>query len=238
MDAVKEALARLPSEIFAPVQEFKMLKGEDDDDRMKFQGLGAVFGNLDANGDTIAKGAFKKTIKEFKRSGVWPAMLMQHGGFGLIADDLIPLGVWEEIDENDAGLPMTGILADTQRGIEAHKLMKMKPRPAISGLSIGFFPIDWREGKKPEDPRRTLKEVELIEVSLVTFPANGKARVHSVKSGLDVRSADRALRDAGFSRSEAKTILAAGFGELVAHRDVGNYGELAEIVKSNMEIFS
>jgi phage head maturation protease len=55
-----------------------------------------------------------------------------------------------------------------------------------------------------DEPRRTLEEVRLMEVSLVTFPANDKARVLGVKNEITIRTAERALREAGFSqRSQA-----------------------------------
>jgi hypothetical protein len=78
-------------------------------------------------------------------------------------------------------------------------------------------------GTKPDEPRRTLQEVELMEVSLVTFPANPKALIGSVKSGagLGPRDAEKALREAGFSSNEAKAILAKGFGAL-GHREGGD----------------
>jgi len=193
---------------------------DDGSEARSFTGYGAVFGNVDSYGDVIAKGAFKKTIADAKKSGSWPAMLMQHGGWGMSADDLTPVGIWTEMAEDDNGLLITGKLADTMRGNEAYGLLKMTPRPALNGLSIGYRARKFTLGTKPEEPRRTLQEVELVEVSLVTFPANPKARIGSVKSGdgLSVRDAERALREAGFSSNEAKAILAKGF-TAIDHRE-------------------
>jgi HK97 family phage prohead protease len=202
---------------------------------MTFTGYGAVFGNVDAYGDVIAKGAFAATLAEAKTSGLWPAMLSQHGGFGLGADDMTPVGVWTEMKEDDHGLYVEGKLAETPRGRELHTLMKMTPRPAINGMSIGYRAIEWSNRSKPEDPRRTLTKVQLVELSLVTFPANGKARVTGVKSesgDLDIRAIEEALRDAGCSRKEAKAILSGGFKSLRDAED-GN-DELAAIVRKNI----
>jgi HK97 family phage prohead protease len=148
---------------------------------MTFEGYGAVFGNVDSCGDVILKGAFTETLADARTSGHWPALLAQHGGFEAASN--MPLGVWQEMREDDHGLFVVGKFADTPRGLEAYTLMKMTPRPAISGLSIGYTPIEWENRSKPEDPRRKLKKVKLWEVSLVTFPANDKARVLAVKSG-------------------------------------------------------
>jgi HK97 family phage prohead protease len=192
------------------------------DNAMEFSGYGAVFGNVDSYGDVISPGAFADTLASAKRAGIYPSMLLQHGGgmFGGGAEDMTPIGVWTELAEDGHGLKVTGVLADTQRGRDAYTLLKMSPRPAINGLSIGYIPKEWAMGSKPKEPRRTLKKVDLIEVSLVTNPANPKARVSTVKSGLDIRTAERALRDVGFSQREAKAILADGFDSIADLRDV------------------
>jgi HK97 family phage prohead protease len=193
---------------------------DDGAEARTFTGYGAVFGNVDSYGDVIEKGAFKKTLAEANKTGSWPAMLMQHGGWGMSADDLTPVGIWTEFAEDDNGLLLTGKLAETPRGSEAYGLLKMTPRPALNGLSIGYRAKKFTVGTKLDEPRRTLHEVDLIEVSLVTFPANPKARIGSVKSsdGLSVRDAEKALREAGFSSNEAKAILAKGF-TAIDHRD-------------------
>src|SRR5690606_34136449 len=103
---------------------------------MTFAGYGAYFNNVDAYGDVIAPGAFTKTLKEARASGNWPAMLLQHGSF-LGGDDNMPVGVWTDMREDDKGLWVEGQLADTQRGRDTYALLKMSPRPAINGMSIG-----------------------------------------------------------------------------------------------------
>lgn len=188
---------------------------------MTFTGYGAVFGNIDSYGDVIQKGAFAKTLHDAHTSGVWPAMLEQHGGFGMSAQDMTPIGVWTDLEEDNVGLKVAGKLAPTARGQEMYALMKMEPRAAINGLSIGYIPVKWKMRSTPEEPRRTLEEVALREISPVTFPANGKARVSSVKAGeCTERDLERLLtRDAGFSRSEALIIINEGFKALSVTRD-------------------
>lgn len=178
---------------------------------MTFSGYGAVFGNVDYWGDLIIEGAFQNTIATAKSTGQWPAMLSQHGFTG---DGDMPVGIWTEMREDPIGLYVEGKLADTPRGKELYGLMKMDPRPAINGLSIGYIPVEWTSRSKPEEPRRTLKKINLMEISLATFPANLKARVTAVKSGLTIRDAEKALRDVGFSQSQAKNIIAEGFDVL------------------------
>lgn len=207
---------------------------------MRFKGYGAVFGNIDSYGDVIDEGAFSKTLKEARKSGNYPAMLLQHGGWGINAQDLTPIGVWDLLEEDKKGLLVEGLLAPIQRGIEVYTLMKMKPRPAITGLSIGYFPRKFTMGTKPDEPRRKLHEVDLVEISPVTFPANGKARVSSVKSATDFseREFEQLMQDAGLSRKEARIVMSQGFRHLKAMQDAGS-AELDDIVaaiKHNTEL--
>jgi len=176
------------------------LKATGDDGTI--EGYGSVFGVVDDYSDVIAKGAFDASLKEHKAAGTMPALLWQHE-----ADE--PIGIWEEMSEDAKGLRVKGRLAlDTTRGKEAHALLKMG---ALNGLSIGFMSREW--GYDRETEIRTLTAVDLWEVSLVTFPANGKSRVTSVKASdvteiKTIRQAEKALRDAGFSDDAAKAFLA------------------------------
>lgn len=200
---------------------------------MSFTGYGAVFGNVDSYGDVIEAGAFSKFLADVKSGNQpWPAMLSQHGGWQMSAEDITPIGVWTDFAEDGHGLKVTGQLADTPRGLEMYKLMKMSPRPAIDGMSIGYIAKEWEPRSKPEDPKRKLKRIDLIEVSIVTRPANGKARVESVKNDWTERDFERLLtRDAGLSRSEALVVINQGFKSLIAMRDAGS-AELAELYEA------
>lgn len=159
------------------------------------EGYGSVFGVKDSYDDVIAAGAFARSLGEHKSAGTMPAMLWQH-------DPSEPIGVWTDMTEDAKGLKIKGRLAlDTSRGKEAHALLKMG---ALNGLSIGFVSKQWAYDKDTDI--RTLTEVDLWEVSLVTFPANGKSRITNVKSCDDLnapKEAERILRDAGFSKADA-----------------------------------
>lgn len=200
---------------------------------MSFTGYGAVFGNVDSYGDVIEAGAFSRFLADVKAGNQpWPAMLSQHGGWQMSAEDMTPIGVWTDFAEDGHGLRVTGQLADTPRGREMYALMKMSPRPAIDGMSIGYIAKEWEPRSKPEDPKRKLKRIDLIEVSIVTRPANGKARVESVKNDWTERDFERLLtRDAGLSRSDALVVINQGFKSLIAMRDAGS-SELAELAQA------
>ena len=81
-------------------------------------------------------------------------MLMQHGGMGVGADDMTPIGVGTELAEDSVGLRVAGKLADTPRGREAYALLKMEPRPAITGLSIGYVTKLSERGTRAFSPAR------------------------------------------------------------------------------------
>ncbi|KQO53371.1 hypothetical protein ASF14_20405 [Sphingomonas sp. Leaf257] len=108
--------------------------------------------------------------------------------------------------EDGVGLKMTGELLDTTMGRDTYVALKAG---AITGLSIGFRPIKFTMGVKNDDPRRTLEEVDLVEVSVVGLPANAKARVQAVKSmgeNMRVRDLEQLLRDCGLSKNEAVAV--------------------------------
>jgi HK97 family phage prohead protease len=164
------------------------------------EGYGSVFGHKDAHDDIVMPGAFGASLAAHKAAGTLPAMLWQHRSNE-------PIGVWTDMAEDGKGLKVVGKLAlDTVRGKEAHALLKMK---AVSGLSIGFVSKQWIYDR--ESDTRNLTEIDLWEVSLVTFPSNSMARVDGVKANPDEfaapKDAERALRDAGFSKSDAKAIV-------------------------------
>jgi uncharacterized protein len=196
---------------------------------MEFSGYAAVFGNVDAYGDVIEPGAFTKFLNDVE-GGIqnWPKMLLQHGGIDLSGQGATPIGAWNHLSEDNTGLKVIGQLAPTQRGKEIYELMKMQPRPAIDGLSIGYIAREFANRIKPGDPTRRLKRIDLVEISPVTFPANDKARVHGVKSieEINERDFENVLCGLGFGKKAAKTIVSSGFKAL--QKDDGSY-DLAEL---------
>jgi len=177
------------------------------------EGYGSMFGVRDAYDDVIAAGAFADSLAAHRKAGTMPAMLWQHSSNE-------PIGIWTEMVEDAKGLKIKGQLAlATARGKEAHELLKMG---ALNGLSIGFVSKQWAYDRESEI--RTLTEIELWEVSLVTFPANQAARVTNVKAAdiaelKSIRQLERALRDAGLSEGSAKAFVAAAKRIALDERD-------------------
>jgi len=178
------------------------LKREPDQDGT-FEGYASVFGVVDQGMDVVARGAFMKTLGKRRVKMLW-----QH-------DMAQPIGVWDEIQEDERGLFVRGrLLKEVDKGREAMALLRAG---AIDSMSIGYRTI---EAMPEADGRvRKLTEVDLYEISLVTFPMLPDAKVTAVKSIKTIREFERALRDAGFSQTEAKAIAADGFKGLAAHRD-------------------
>lgn len=131
-----------------------------------FAGYASVFSVVDEQRDIMLPGAFVDSLT--RRGDV--KLLWQH-------DMAEPIGRIEELREDENGLYIKGRLSlDVARGKEAYSLLK---QGILSGLSIGYSPIRYRYD--PETGVRLLKQVDLWEVSLVTFPANTSARITVVK---------------------------------------------------------
>ena len=88
-----------------------------------FSGYGAVFDNIDDGGDMIVKGAFADTLAGWKIKGKMPKMLWHHG-LGMSSEDLLPIGYWTAMEEDDHGLKVEGqlIALDSDRGIGTRRV--------------------------------------------------------------------------------------------------------------------
>lgn len=198
--------------------EYKFMEGlkaldTESDGKMRFSGYLAYFDNVDSYGDVIEKGAFRNTLRELRRKGRTTPVLEQHGGgwFGPSTDNT-PIGYYESLKEDDNGLFAEGILFSTERGKSMHTLLKEAPAGAM-GQSIGYSVVKSRFPEKNETRKtgvmRYLEEVKLWEGSIVTFPANDKARVDDVKTAsLFWRQMEEHFRKNGFSKENAKKAVA------------------------------
>jgi HK97 family phage prohead protease len=148
-----------------------------------FSGYASLFGETDLNRDRVMPGAFAKSLARRGAAGV--RMLFQH-------DPATPIGVWTEVREDSRGLFVRGRLTtDVAKGREALALMRAG---AIDGLSIGFRTVRGKTDAKTGV--RSLVEIDLWEISVVTFPMLPTARVTMVKGmgtlvGVIRRVADR-----------------------------------------------
>lgn len=167
------------------------------------EGYASVFGVVDSYGEVVEPGAFVDSLVSSKRQGRTIKMLYQH-------DTHQPIGVWDDLAEDSKGLWVKGrlLIEQSPKAAEVHGLLKAG---ALDGLSIGYRTI--ASEPKPGKPGViSLKKLDLLENSIVTFAANERARVEVVKSILDagalptVREFEGLLREAGFSRAKAAAI--------------------------------
>jgi len=204
--------------------EFKHFRLHDvkaDDAARTIEGWASTFGNEDSDRDIIMPGAFTASLKERM-----PKMCWQHD------NTLIP-GIWDEAKESAQGLYVKGRILDTTLGNDTYKLVKAG---AIDSMSIGYsakkYEID------TETYVRTISEIELYEVSLVTFPANEQARITSVKSEtgdfMTERQFEKFLRDVGnLGQEEAKTVVSDGYKALLKRRDGGS-----QLLEDTLNLFN
>lgn len=131
---------------------------------VRFAGYAALFDRRDRGGDVVRPGAFARTLAA---GGGRVPLLWQH-------DPARPIGTLETVAEDGRGLRVIGrVSAATRAGQEAAALLR---EGAVSGLSFGY-----RVGAKRDGPRgRDLLDLDLVEVSLVTFPMQPAARVHAL----------------------------------------------------------
>lgn len=174
----------------------------------RFTGYGSIFDVVDQGGDLVTKSAFDKSLSSGRR----PQMLFQH-------DPAQVIGVWDEAKVDGKGLKVSGrLLTDLQRGKEAQILLK---EGAINGLSIGYRTRDFSVEKIEGKTVRVLKEVDLFEVSLVTFPMNAEATVTDVKNLGSATEVAQLLRKAGVPNQFATLVALHGYDEAMRRLNDG-----------------
>ncbi|KKB12373.1 primosome assembly protein PriA [Devosia geojensis] len=187
-----------------------------------FEGYGSIFGNVDSYGEVVEAGAFSKSLARHAKAKTSPLMLWQH-------NPDYPIGVWESLEEDSKGLFGRGrLLKGVQKADEAHIIMK---NGAIRGLSIGYRELR----AQPDGNNRTLLELDLMEISPVTFPANDKARITAVKSErmeefarrlrdgepMPVKEFEDILREAGVPKAMAVQIASVGYAKAIRSESEG-----------------
>jgi hypothetical protein len=164
-------------------------------DGHKIEGYASLFGACDQSGDVVSKGAYAASLKAMAADGRRVKMLWQH-------DPAHPIGVWDEVREDGRGLWVKGrLLPQVAKGREAARLIAAG---AIDGLSIGYRTL---RATKNDKGQRLLTELELWEVSLVTFPMLPSARVVA-KSDAMQSDAETILRDMAAAFRGARASLA------------------------------
>lgn len=206
----------------APIEGVKALS-----EAGEFEGYASIFGEMDQGRDVVLSGAFRGSL--IRRPADRIKMLWQHDREKII-------GKWLEVREDSRGLYVKGkLILGLEKAREAHELMQAG---ALDGLSIGYRTV-LDEYDRDTETRR-LKEVEIREISLVTFPMLESAMIALVKGDAlpSEREFEGWLRDAGFSRQQSKAIIASGYKSIRSERDAGgNGGGVIEALQQLAESF-
>lgn len=203
-----------------------------------FEGYGSIFGNIDSYGEIVVPGAFAKSLKAHAKDKTTPLLLWQHNAGE-------PIGVWENLVEDDKGLHGTGrLLKGIRRAEEAHILLKAG---ALRGLSIGYREVKTR----PDGKVLMLEELDLREISVVSFPANRQATVQAVKNErmeefarrlrdgdpMPIKEFEDILRDAGVPKSMATAIASHGYAKAIRSESEGEKANLMAGLRSAVDAF-
>lgn len=181
---------------------FTVVKAEETDAEGKktgrISGYGSIFNNVDSYGDIVAKGAFIKTLNDNPKI----KMLWQH-------DASMPIGNWNNLKEDNIGLAGDAVLPLDI--ISVNEKYQMAKAGLVDGLSIGY--MIRKNGYEMQDNGTTLlKDLDLREISLVTFPANPLALISNVKNfQFSAFSLEAELREKGFTKSQAMDAVIRAF---------------------------
>jgi HK97 family phage prohead protease len=183
----------------------KQFDNSDEVNYYTFSGLASTFGNIDEDNEIIMPGAFSKTIKEWRKSGRDVPMLWQH-------DRTNPIGIFKNLIETDIGLEVTGHfpVKRKDRFVE-DKVIPQLGIGSVRTMSIGFNVEKWFVNEARDNVE--LHEIKLVEVSLVTTPANPLAVITSLKAAnltkYKVRDLEKILTKDGaiFSHKIAKKVI-------------------------------
>lgn len=184
-----------------------------------FSGYGSVFGTVDSYNEVVAPGAFLESIAETKSKGRTLPVLWQHRSGE-------PIGDWniDTLKEDNHGLLGDGQLWLDDAPYAKVALRGMKSK-AITGLSIGYYV---RESTMDEKTRiRTLTKLDLVEISIVTTPANDDARIDAIKAQVahgqlpTLPDFEKLLREVGFSKTQSAVIANRGLAHLLRSESEG-----------------
>jgi hypothetical protein len=185
-----------------------------------FSGYGSVFGNVDSYNEVVAPGSFLESLAETKAKGRTLPVLWQHRSGE-------PIGAWDidSLKEDDHGLMGAGQLWLDAAPYAKIALAGMQSK-AITGLSIGYYV---RESSYDEKTGiRTLKKLDLVEISVVTTPANDDARIDAIKALVahgnlpTLPEFEKLLREAGFSKTQSAVIANRGLAHLLRSESEGD----------------
>lgn len=201
------------------------------------EGYASVFNVRDSQNEVVMPGAFADSLARHKREGSYPLMLWQH-------DTYEPIGVWDDLADDGKGLFAKGRLLVEQSVPEADKAYALLKAGAVRGMSIGYREVDVEPSTNGEPTK--LVKLDLLEASIVSFPANRRAIVEAVKSEEEesaikswkrlqtlaqkfrdgeakpAKEYEEILREAGFPKSVAVQIASVGYVKSIRSESGGD----------------
>ena len=193
-------------------------------------GYASVTDIVDLSKDIVKNEAFTRTIAQFA-AGKTPAMFFGH-------DKNEPIGEWTDMELNEIGLKVKGQIWINEGIPKAQQAYRMAKSTGPKGLSVGFVPLKESKGMVEGKRVNIIDDLELLEVSIVPFPANQYASIISAKSKisrmndleLTKRNVEKVLRDAGFTNTQAKALIAKGYDGLVPRDEEQDCSELVKSI--------
>jgi HK97 family phage prohead protease len=208
-----------------------------DDVSGTIEGYVSAYGVRDFMNEVVMPGAFADSLARQKREGSYPLMLWQH-------DTFEPIGVWDDLADDGKGLWGKGRLLINANVPTADKVYSLAKNDAVRGMSIGYREIDVEPGTNG-DPTKLIK-LDLLEASIVSFPANRRSMIDAVKSEaeegaikcwkkmeslarkfrdgepLPAKDFGEVLREAGFPRRAADQIVSVGYAKVMRSESAGD----------------
>jgi HK97 family phage prohead protease len=213
------------------------VKLNTDDPPGTIEGYVSAYGVRDSFNEVVMPGAFADSLARQKREGSYPLMLWQHR-----ADE--PIGVWDDLSDDGKGLWGKGRLLINANVPTADKVYSLAKNDAVRGMSIGYREVDIEPGVNGE-PTKLIK-LDLLEASIVSFPANRRALIDAVKSEEEecaikcwkrlqtlarcfrdgepkpAKEYEEILREAGFPKSVAVQIASVGYVKSIRSESGGD----------------
>ncbi len=129
--------------------------------------------SVDRDGEIVEPLAFKKTLPKFMKR---PVLVSSHNYRDLTSQ----IGEWTRLEITDTGVEGKPKYYINEGNEQADWGFKLASK-GMAAFSIGFIPKVWVDGDGVTEPRRTYKEVELLEISQVIVPSNREA-IQSIRS--------------------------------------------------------
>ena len=213
--------------------EFRSIVSElrVDQGKRKVFGLANVFGNQDSFGTVFDRGAFKKTIRAKFSGGKGKVKFLFNHDWDLV------LGTLTRLRESEEGLEFEGQVSETRLGNDTLTLIQDK---AITDNSIGFRRERTEIDESDEDnPVMHFTQVELFDVSPVTFGANDKAVIEGVRQQMGLDSVDRIVEEVGrrfqISIPDLGLVTKDDLAEAVEELLGGDYGKQSQASKKEAD---